>query len=157
MAEFHRKLIESMKLQTAGAVRIVLYRLGGWPTRKLLSRQIANLLMALLMPALQRAVDVHQQGLMGLEVEKAALALACHKARHGRWPARLDDLVGELIKEVPTDVFSGRPLVYRLESDGYVLYSVGSNGRDDGGLNDDASQDKSKPDDIAVRVPAGAK
>lgn len=157
MGELHRKLIESMKLETAGAVRIVLYRLGGWPTRKLLSRQIANLLMALLMPALERAVDIHQRGLMGLEVEKTALALACHKARHGRWPARLDDLVGESIQKVPTDVFTGQPLVYRIEGDGYVLYSVGINGRDDGGLNDDASQDKSKPDDIAARVPAGAK
>ena len=34
----------------------------------------------------------------------------------------------------PCDPFSDRPLVYRRQADGYLLYSVGANGTDDGGV-----------------------
>jgi hypothetical protein len=35
---------------------------------------------------------------------------------------------------IPNDVITGKPLCYRLESDGtFVLYSVGWNEKDDGG------------------------
>ena len=39
----------------------------------------------------------------------------------------------QYLPDVPEDPFSGRPLVYRTETTGYVLYSVGQNGIDDGG------------------------
>jgi hypothetical protein len=37
------------------------------------------------------------------------------------------------VAQVPIDLMSGKPLVYRLNSDStFVLYSVGEDGKDDG-------------------------
>jgi hypothetical protein len=35
--------------------------------------------------------------------------------------------------EVPTDIYSGAPLRYRRLDNGYVVYSVGFDGKDGGG------------------------
>jgi len=41
-------------------------------------------------------------------------------------------------------------LIYRLEHDGYLLYSVGVNGLDDDGRGPD---DQPRGDDLSVRMP----
>jgi hypothetical protein len=61
------------------------------------------------------------------------LALAQYAVYHGAPPAQLARLVPQYLPVVPEDPFSGRPLVYRTEPAGYVLYSVGQNSLDDGG------------------------
>jgi hypothetical protein len=62
------------------------------------------------------------------EVMASAEALA-YKAQHGEWPARL-----EQIQRYPSiDPFTGRPLKYHRLPDGFVIYSLGESGRDDGG------------------------
>ena len=63
---------------------------------------------------------------------------------------------------IPEDIFSGGPLRYKREGPGYVLYSVGRNGKDDGGRaswdNDQEHPgDNEGRDDIAIRVPAKKK
>jgi hypothetical protein len=48
------------------------------------------------------------------------------------WTLRV--LVPKYLAELPEDPLSGRPLIYRrLDQDRYTLYSVGHDGRDDGG------------------------
>jgi hypothetical protein len=63
-----------------------------------------------------------------------AIALErCH-LRNGNFPAELDALVPQFISAVPIDPMSAKPLRYRLNADGnFTLYSVGEDGRDDGG------------------------
>jgi hypothetical protein len=64
----------------------------------------------------------------------AAIALRRYQLRHGSYPAKLGGLVPEFASEVPRDPIDGRPLRYRLKSDGsFLLYSVGVDGVDDGG------------------------
>ena len=48
------------------------------------------------------------------------------------------------------DLFAGRPLVYRPSGAGYLLYSVGVNGKDEGGRWTD---DDPPGDDLRVRMP----
>ena len=51
---------------------------------------------------------------------------------------RCDDLsalVPTVLSQLPTDLFTGKPLVYHRTKDGYLLYSLGDNGFDDGGSN----------------------
>ena len=49
-------------------------------------------------------------------------------------PPRLEALVPEFLAAVPHDYMSAKPVVYRLKDAGsYVLYSVGVDGKDDGG------------------------
>ena len=95
-----------------------------------------------------------------------AFALAGYRTDHGKYPARLAELKPKYIAEIPKDLFTDKDLIYRPQDGGkgYVLYSLGSNGRDDGGLNandddsgkyDNVEPDK-LPDDIAIRTPAAA-
>ena len=52
---------------------------------------------------------------------------------HGRLPGPLDELAPRYLEAVPADPFDGRPLRYKRLENGYVIYSIGSNGIDDGG------------------------
>jgi hypothetical protein len=61
------------------------------------------------------------------------LALRCYQSAHGHPPARLDELTTNYLSHMPQDPFSGQPLVYRAQGTNWLLYSVGSDGVDDGG------------------------
>ena len=64
---------------------------------------------------------------------RAGLACRLFKGQTGRYPDRLEELVPALLPELPVDPFTGKPLVYRREGDGFIVYSLGSNQKDDGG------------------------
>jgi hypothetical protein len=64
---------------------------------------------------------------------QVALAAECYRRAHGDWPQALTELVPEHLPTVPLDPFDGEPLRYRRTERGVVIYSVGENGRDDGG------------------------
>jgi hypothetical protein len=111
---------------------------------------IGNILITLLLPAIEKvqgAADRSEQWQRNLQV---AFALAAYQRDHGRYPAELDELAPKYLEKVPDDLFSGGPLIYRLEDKGYLLYSVGPNGMDDGGRWYD---DWPSGDDLSVRMP----
>lgn len=63
-----------------------------------------------------------------------AIALKRHVLRHGSLPERLQDLVPEWLPKAPRDPMNQQPLHYqKLTTHEYLLYSVGTNGRDDAG------------------------
>jgi len=63
-----------------------------------------------------------------------AVALKRFQLRNRKWPETLDELVPKFTTSVPIDPYDGMPLRYHPSADGaYVLYSVGSDGKDDGG------------------------
>ncbi len=59
-------------------------------------------------------------------------------------------LVPKYLAKVPRDAFNEKPLVYQKTVTGYLFYSVGLNGIDDGGkfLNGEP-----RGDDVGVRMP----
>jgi hypothetical protein len=61
------------------------------------------------------------------------IALERFRRARGRWPERLSELVPAYLRELPVDPFDGRPLRYRRLADSVIVYSIGSNGIDDGG------------------------
>ncbi|MHC4503164.1 MAG: F-box protein, partial [Planctomycetota bacterium] len=75
--------------------------------------------------------------------DAAVIGLSCelYKSRHGKYPGKLDDLAPEFLDKLPPDPFTGKPFVYRRkgegDADGFVVYSVGENLKDDGGVKDD--------------------
>lgn len=83
-----------------------------------------------------------------VEGTRALLAVELWRAEQGEYPASLDELTPRLLARMPMDPYTGELLRYRrlAEPDdlgrGYVLYSVGLDGVDDGGKED--------PDRIAV-------
>ena len=61
------------------------------------------------------------------------VAIRSYRLEQGKLPGDLRQLVPDYLAVLPEDPFSRAPLVYRLEDEGYMLYSVGLNRRDDGG------------------------
>ena len=65
---------------------------------------------------------------------RIAVAIERYRRTHGEsLPAGLTDLVPNYLAELPEDPLTGKPLLYRIDADAYLVYSVGSNGKDDGG------------------------
>lgn len=63
-----------------------------------------------------------------------AIALKRHQLRHGAYPKKLEALVPEFLASLPLDPIDGKPLRYRRDSENlFTLYSVGWDGKDDGG------------------------
>jgi hypothetical protein len=63
----------------------------------------------------------------------AAIALKRHQLLHTEPPPNLAALVPQFLDRVPIDPMSGKPICYRANSSGFILYSVGEDGLDDGG------------------------
>jgi hypothetical protein len=66
----------------------------------------------------------------------AGLAVELYRRRGGTLPESLKALVPEFLPEVPTDPFDGKPLRYVVSDGDYAVYSVGADGKDDGGQGD---------------------
>jgi hypothetical protein len=115
-----------------------------------IAKAIGDILIGLLAPAIGRVGDAYDRIEQVRVNVRVAFALAAYRAGAGRYPARLDDLAPKYLPAVPGDIFSGKPLVYRPDGNGYLLYSVGVNGTDDGGRWFD---DDPPGDDPRVRMP----
>jgi hypothetical protein len=64
-----------------------------------------------------------------------ACALERYRIAHGEYPQSLATLAPQFLEKIPADIITGRPLKYRLKKDGqFLLYSVGWNEKDDGGV-----------------------
>jgi hypothetical protein len=61
------------------------------------------------------------------------LALQIHKTENGDYPGSLAELSLTLTNGLPKDPFSGLDFIYRRETTGYLLYSIGADRKDDGG------------------------
>ena len=73
-----------------------------------------------------------------------------YQREHGQYPERLTELAPKYLKTIPQDRFTDQPLKYQRQDEGYLLYTVGANRKDDKGQ--DASANKAA-DDWAIRVP----
>jgi len=94
---------------------------------------------------------------MRFELDKLGFALAAYRADHGSYPVTLADLAPKYVREVPKDIFNDAEPHYRQEGDGYLLYSVGVNGKDDGARGYDDRKEDEDWDDLVVRVPVAVK
>lgn len=78
-------------------------------------------------------------------VTRLAAAILEWREQNGKWP----DNLGTAIQPTPSDPFDGKPLRYRLEDRGFVVYSVGPTGKYDGG----SPLIKPKSSDAVFRYP----
>jgi len=75
--------------------------------------------------SVERIVDVEALR----PVLACAAAVLAWKDVHGHYPKALS----QAVRPVPADPFDGKPLRYRVEGAGFVVYSVGASGSFDGG------------------------
>jgi len=91
-------------------------------------------LLQIFMPATARISEIIYRGKMGHEATKTIIAILQWRQEKDQYPATLGDLVKTgFLEELPMDVFSDKPLVYKKTDDDFILYSVGPNFVDDGG------------------------
>jgi hypothetical protein len=68
-----------------------------------------------------------------MDQARVAIALERFFIRHGAYPEDPDVLVPEFLPALPADPMDGHPMRYKRAGDRYRLWSLGPNGRDDGG------------------------
>ena len=125
--------------------------------RKAISERIGQAFVCLLLPALSACSNADDRWATQFELTKLAFALAAYRAEHGSYPAKLAELAPKYVADVPKDMFNDADLHYRPEGAGYLLYSVGVNGKDDGGKSYEDAEEGEAWDDLVVRMPAAAK
>jgi hypothetical protein len=137
------------------------------------SDAIASLFLQLFLPAADAATTAQERVNARLELLRIGAALALFRAEHGSYPDKLEALVPTIIPKLPADFFNAKPYAYKRIGEGYLLYSFGPNGADDGASNEnlgvfagqslfdmtegeaDAARQKIPPhaDDFSLRVP----
>lgn len=76
-----------------------------------------------------------------VDMARIACALERYRRAQGSYPEQLDALAPQFIKKIPHDIINGQLLHYHRTDNGkFLLYSVGWNGKDDGGVPGDGRQ-----------------
>ncbi|MCK5595128.1 hypothetical protein KAI19_03005 [bacterium] len=100
---------------------------------KNIDNPVGKLFLAMLYPALERAIEHAVRIEAVTDMTITILALELYKREKGQYPENLDGLVPEYLQVIPKDSFTTKPLVYRKVNDKYILYSCGVDMDDDGG------------------------
>ena len=93
------------------------------------------LLNAMYWNGFDNSVSREARCLADLRLALTAMALEQFRAAHGnQYPAAMSELTPSYFSAIPTDPFDGQPLRYRQQGKGYLLYSIGPDLKDDGGM-----------------------
>lgn len=65
---------------------------------------------------------------------RIAMRVDAFRAEHGAFPKSIDELTWRIPESIATDPYRGESIRYRAVDNGFRLYSVGENLKDDGGL-----------------------
>jgi hypothetical protein len=88
----------------------------------------------MLLPALNKATKRDVEHAAKVRVTQMALAVERFRLTHANaLPDTLQELVPEFCASIPIDPFDGAPVKYKKLENGYVIYSIGADGKDDGG------------------------
>jgi hypothetical protein len=107
-----------------------------------------SMMTLLIMPATASSFQAAGRNVAQREVMRCAIAAKRHQLKHGQWPPGLAALVPEFLPAVPADPFDGNPLRLVANEAEIVIYSVGKDLQDGGGLDPRGSGEP----DVAVRL-----
>jgi hypothetical protein len=101
---------------------------------ELKGRHVYRIFAKMLFPALSKAVLRFTSAQADLDFATIACALERYRRAHGQYPSSLDELRPKFIETIPHDIVSGGPLHYHREAaDGFTLYGVGFDEKDNNG------------------------
>ena len=144
MRELNRSLEERQK-KMSGAGAVVLNLLGGKKSR---GEAMSTLLLALLAPALEQTMEAESRREARENVTRIGIALAAWHADKKQYPERLTELVPGYLKTISDDPYVGRSPIYRRTEDGFLVYCVGTDLKDDKGVSFSDGED-----DVTFRIP----
>ena len=87
----------------------------------------------MILPAMSGSVIKEADSFARIRLAITAIAIERFRLARGKLPENLNELTPQFLTNVPTDPFNDEPLLYHRLSKGYVIYSVGLDGHDDGG------------------------
>jgi len=124
-----RPSLEALALPPAQAIMNITELMNAYSTNA--TSEVAQAILANWTKALRTHFDYEAR----LAVLRTALAVERYRLAHdGKFPPSLNALVPAYLREVPRDPFDEQPLRFKPLSPGYVIYSIGADGVDDGGL-----------------------
>ncbi len=101
---------------------------------RLKHRSPYNFLVAISIPNFLRAMQTAARNQTLVDQARLAGALERYRLAQGQYPDTLDALTPRILEKLPHDIIGGQPFKYRqLDGGGYLVYSIGWNGKDDGG------------------------
>jgi hypothetical protein len=111
---------------------------------------IGNIMITLMLTAYHKVQDAAERSEQEQRNLQVTFLLAAYRQDYKRYPKQLAELGPKYRVHTPDDLFSGKPLIYQPEGDGYLLYSVGLNGIDEQGH---GVEDHPIGDDLSIRMP----
>jgi hypothetical protein len=94
-----------------------------------------TILVRMILPALGRVCEKAVRAQTINRMTAVACALERYRIKNGAFPETLDDLAPAFLPATPLDPVNNQPFHYKRTGDGWFeFYSVGLNGRDDGGV-----------------------
>jgi hypothetical protein len=78
-----------------------------------------------------------------VDLSRVAIALERYRLAHGQYPDSLAALTPQFLAKVPRDIIGGGSLKYSRTQQSFILYSIGWNGIDDGGVRNPSKADQS--------------
>lgn len=104
-----------------------------------------RILTAMAVPNFQKAVQTMARNQTAVDEAFIVCGLERYRLANGPYPDSLDALVPKFLDKLPNDIITGEPLKYRRTGDSFLLYSIGWNEKDDGGMTPPTA-DTAKPD-----------
>lgn len=99
-----------------------------------------------MLPSIGRVFEMQLWAEGKVACTRIALAAERYRLDHGRFPAQLDELVPDYLDALPVDPVDEKPMRYLTDEDGAVVYSVGQDGVDDGGMVEHRVEEGESPD-----------
>lgn len=116
-----------------------------WPMVRMMTKMT--------IPSLAKSFDRDAQLTATLRCALTALAVERFRIAHeGKLPATLVELVPQYLADVPSDPYNGKPLLFKPLTKGFVVYSLGDDGDDDGGRPKKSGQKVAGDHDVAFRI-----
>jgi hypothetical protein len=95
---------------------------------------VGYIIAKLTVPSFTRIIVQYCRRSAELRATAVVLALRQYQQAEQHLPQTLQDLVPKYLSEIPVDPFDGKPLRYRVSTDGrWIVYSVGPNQLDENG------------------------
>ncbi len=104
---------------------------------KSLPTRIRYMIFAIMAPVVESVERRYVQAATVTDQTRLACALERFRLARGTFPQALSELTPDLLASIPAEIMNGEPYRYRRTDDGsFLLYSVGTDLRDDGGVID---------------------
>lgn len=94
-----------------------------------------NYFLQTMLSSLHKLMDIGWQTELARSGTSTVTAILLYKSKNGHLPESLNHVVESgCLDELPIDSYSGQPLIYRKTNNSFILYSVGSDMVNDGGM-----------------------